>query len=140
MRFKGYKITIRCLDWEQVDTIDNYWHLFAKHIDRKNIVGLGFNWSDDKLYFDYAIGVISDEETLKELTKIDFTNTNIKPEYIELDLPGLNEWMTFKGKDYEVKTIYEVEIDSKSKDYDYELEYIDGKGNIEIKIHFTEDR
>ena len=118
MRFKGYKITIRCLDWEQVATIDNYWNLVASHINRKKIVGLGFNWSDDNLYFDYAIGVISDEEALEELNNLDFSKTNIKPEYIELDLPEEDEWMTFKGKDEDIKTIYEVNIDRQNKEYD----------------------
>ena len=48
----------------------------------------------------------------------------------------MNEWKTFKGKDIEIREIYENQIDCYNKDYDYELEYIDSKGNIEIKIHF----
>lgn len=71
-----------------------------------------------------------------KIKEIDFSNTEFNVEYIELNLPNLNEWKTFKGKDIEIREIYENQIDCYNKDYDYELEYIDSKGNIEIKIHF----
>ena len=29
MIYKGYKIKIRCIDWEQVTVIDQYWALFT---------------------------------------------------------------------------------------------------------------
>lgn len=94
------------------------------------------NWTDDYLYFDYAIGVIDDDETFNQIQNLDFSNTNFNVEYIELSLPNLNEWETFKGKNREIREIYENQIDCYNRDYNYELERTDSKGNIEIKIHF----
>lgn len=94
------------------------------------------NWTDDYLYFDYALGVIDDEEILNILKNIDFSNTDFNVDYIEINLPDFKEWESFKGKEKDLKEIYEKEIDCYNRPYDYELEYIDGKGNIEIKIHF----
>lgn len=136
MIYKGYKIRVRCIDWEQVNLLDKYWNLFTSYASSEKIIGLGMNWTDDYLYFDYALGVIDDEETLKGLKLIDFSNTNFNAEYIEIDLPDLSEWRIFQGKEENLKQIYEEEVDCYNKPYDYELEYIDGKGNIEIKIHF----
>lgn len=136
MIYKGYKIRVRCLEWEQINTLNRYWKTFTNFIENEKIIGLGMNWSDDYLYFDYAIGVINDANTLNKIQNIDFSNTDFNMEYIELNLPDLNEWKTFKGKDSEVKEIYENQVDCYNRDYDYELEYIDSKGNIEIKVHF----
>ncbi len=136
MIFKGYKIRVRCIDWEQIEIIDKYWDVFTTYVNSKNIVGLGMNWTKDYLYFDYAIGTIDNECILKKLKNIDFSETTFNVEYIEIELPNTNEWKTFKGKDKYVKEIYENDIDCYDKPYDYELEYLDGKGNIEIKIHY----
>lgn len=136
MIYKGYKIRVRCIEWEQVKVLDNYWNLFTSHIPFEKIIGLGMNWTDDYLYFDYALGVIDDEEILNILKNIDFSNTDFNVDYIEINLPDFKEWESFKGKEKDLKEIYEKEIDCYNRPYDYELEYIDGKGNIEIKIHF----
>ena len=140
MIYKGYKIRVRCIEWEQVKVLDNYWNLFAPHTTFEKIIGLGMNWTDDYLYFDYALGVIDDEDTLNILKKIDFSNTDLNVDYIEINLPDFKEWESFKGKEKDLKDIYEKEIDCYKRAYDYELEYIDGKGNIEIKIHFIDKR
>lgn len=136
MIYKGYKIRVRCIEWEQVKVLDNYWNLFTSHIPFEKIIGLGMNWTDNYLYFDYALGVIDDEEILNILKNIDFSNTDFNVDYIEINLPDFKEWESFKGKEKDLKEIYEKEIDCYNRPYDYELEYIDGKGNIEIKIHF----
>lgn len=68
---KDIKITVRYIDWEQVNLLDKYWELFSSYIDIEKIVGLGMNWRD-YLYFNYAIGVINYDITLSELKKIDF--------------------------------------------------------------------
>jgi uncharacterized protein len=39
-------------------------------IDPSKIIGLGMNWTDDYLYFDYVLGVINDENTLRAKTNI----------------------------------------------------------------------
>ncbi len=138
MIYKGYKIRVRCIDWEQVDTLDSYWNLFTSYVPSEKIIGLGMNWTADYLYFDYALGVIDDEDTLRKLKSIDFSNTDFKIDYIEIDLPNLDEWEVFKGKEKDLQQIYEKEIDCYQRAYDYELEYIDGKGSIEIKIHYLD--
>ena len=136
MIYKGYKIRVRCLDWEQINIIDQYWDYFRKYVESEKLVALGMNWTKDYLYFDYALGVIDDEETFGKLKTIDFSNTDFQVEYIEVSLPDENEWKTFTGKDEDVQSIYEEQIDGTHNPYDYELEYIDRFGNIEIKIHF----
>ena len=37
-----------------------------------------------------------------------------------------------------LKQIYEKDMDFDKRPYNYELEYFDGKGNIQIKIHFAQ--
>lgn len=138
MIYKGYKIRVRCIEWEQVNTISRYWNLFTDFVKSDKIIGLGMNWTENYLYFDYALGVIDDENTLSELKSINFSNTEFKIEYIEVNLPDFYEWKSFKGKEDDLQEIYEKDIDCYEKSYDYELEYIDGKGNIEIKIHYTD--
>lgn len=136
MIYKGYKIRVRCIDWEQVKLLDKYWDVFTSHVSSEKIIGLGWNWSADYLYFDYALGVIDDEDTLKKIKTIDFSQTEFDASYIEIRLPDFIEWETFKGKEKDLKQIYEKEINCYEKAYNYELEYIDGRGNIEIKIHY----
>ncbi len=136
MIYKGYKIRVRCIDWEQVKELDKYWNYVDSYVNCEKIIGLGMNWTDDYLYFDYALGVIDDESTLNKLKTIDFSETDFDVKYMEIDLPNLNEWEIFKGKDNNIRQIYENSIDCYNRAYDYELEYIDSKGNIEIKIHF----
>lgn len=43
--------------------------------------------------------------------------------YIEISLPNFEEWETFKGKEKDLKQIYENKIDCYNKPYNYELEY-----------------
>ncbi len=136
MIYKGYKIKVRCLNWEQENLLGQYWDLFSSNIDSKKLIGLGMNWSEDYLYFDYALGVIDDEDILNKIKSIDFSKANFDISYIEINLPNLEEWETFKGRKENLQQIYEKEIDCYRKKYDYELEYFDGKGNIEIKIHY----
>ncbi len=137
MIYKGYKIRVRCIDWEQVDLLDRYWKLFTSYVESEKLIGLGMNWTEDYLYFDYALGVIDDEDTLNKIKSIDLSETEFDINYIEISLPNFEEWETFKGKEKDLKQIYENKIDCYNKLYNYELEYIDGKGNLEIKIHYT---
>lgn len=137
MIYKGYKIKVRCIDWEQVKVLDRYWSIITKYVDSKDIIGLGMNWTDDYLYFEYALGVIDNEKVLDKLKTIDFSNTEFNVKYVEMNLPNLNEWESFTGKEKDIKRIYEDEIDCYNRPYDYELEYIDN-GNIEVKIHFLD--
>ncbi len=139
MIYKGYKIRVRCIDWEQIDLLDRYWKLFTSYVESEKLIGLGMNWAEDYLYFDYALGVINDEDTLNKIKSIDLSETEFDMSYIEIRLPNLDEWETFKGKAKDLKQLYEKEIDCYEKAYNYELEYIDSKGNLEIKIHYIND-
>lgn len=136
MLYKGYKITISCEDWEQVDMIDKFWNSVTLKLNSDRVIGLGMNWTEDGLYFDYALGVIEDDIILERLMLIDFSKYGFDAKYVEINLPDINEWETFRGLDKDIREIYENQVDCYNKKYDYELEYIDGKGNIEIKIHF----
>ena len=139
MKYKGYKIRVRCINWEQEEYLSSYWEYITQFVDKNNIVGLGMNWTEDDLYFDYALGVIEDDATLKLIKSVDFTNTRFEPKFIEVDLPVIDEWITFKGTEDCLKEIYTDEIDCYNRKYDYELEYIDKNRNIEIKIHFIDN-
>ncbi len=136
MTYKGYKMRVRCTDWEQIDVLNRFWNLLSSYVESEKIIGLGMNWSKDYSYFDYALGVIDDEDTLSKIKKFDLSKKDSAIEYVEIVLPDFREWETFKGKEKDLKKIYEEYIDCYEKPYDYELEYIDSKGNIEIKIHF----
>lgn len=135
MKYRGFKIKVRCINWEQVSTIGDFWFALAKNIGYKNVVGLGTNWTDE--HFDYAIGVIDDDQVLQKLRARAIKQKTFNPEYFELDLPE-EKWSTFKGKDKDVQKIYENDVDCLNKKYDYELEYRD-KTNIEIKVHYLDD-
>ena len=67
MIYKGYKIKVKCLEWEQVNLIGEYWNFFTSYIESKKLIGLGMNWTENYLYFDYALGVIDDEDTLNKI-------------------------------------------------------------------------
>ncbi len=138
MVYKGYRIRVRCIDWEQIDKLGRYWDTIALKIDRENLVGLGMSWSKDDLYFDYALGVIDDEATLDKLKIIDLSDTEFDPKYVEILLPDLEEWKAFKGRSEDLERIYKEEVDCCRKSYDYELEYFDSKGNVELKIHYID--
>lgn len=135
MIYKGYKIRVRCINWEQEAYLDRYWQIFQSSVASEKLIGLGMNWTEDYLFFDYAIGTINDEDNLKIIGNIDFSKTEFIPEYFEIELPNLDNWQTFRGKEIDLREIYDVKI-GYDKEYDYELEYIDGKGNLEIKIHY----
>lgn len=72
MKYKGFKMRVRCLNWEQIKTIDEFWYYVSSFVEQEKIVGLGMNWTNDYLYFDYALGVIDDEETLEKLKNIPY--------------------------------------------------------------------
>lgn len=134
MIFRGYKIRVRCINWEQEAYLGKFWDYASNYIDINKLIGLGMNWTKDYLYFDYVLGVIDREEELEKLKHINFLEGGFEATYIEIDLPDKG-WTSFKGKAKELRKIYD-NIDSLNKQYDYELEYIDNVKNIEIKIHF----
>lgn len=140
--FRGIKATFDCSDWQQVETIGNFWERAASIVPWIDLVGLGCNWTADGRYFDYALGTIEDNSELVEaLASIDFASLSLETTPCEITLPPLSDpkWETFSGKDSEVKEIYE-RADCYHRKYDYELEYLDGKGNFSTMIHFIEPK
>ena len=87
MIYKGYKLRIRCIDWEQVKVIDNFWGSIDDVVTKDKVIGLGMNWSDDYLYFDYALGTIDDEEVLEKLKNCVPNLQNLKVQFIGWRLP-----------------------------------------------------
>ena len=75
MIYKGYKIKVRCKNWEQISVLDRYWGLFTSNIESEKLIGLGMNWTENYLYFDYALGVIGDEDTLDKMKSVDLYKT-----------------------------------------------------------------
>ena len=138
MIFRGYKIRVRCSNWEQVDCLGKFWQVFTSRIKSDRLVGLGMNWADDGSFFDYAIGTINDDDTFRMIGSDIINNSEFNMSYAEIALPGPGEWTVFHGKEKDLQKIYDTKIDIDNRPYDYELEYIDGKGNLTIKIHYTD--
>ncbi len=138
LTFRGVKSTFNCSDWSQVERIGDFWEYAAKIIPWTDLVGLGFNWTANGCYFDYALGTLEEDTTvLEQLRSVDFSPLGITVEPCAVILSPLDEWQTFSGKDSEVQAIYE-KADCYQRKYDYELEYLDGKGNFSTTIHFIE--
>lgn len=138
MTYKGYKIRIDCKDWEQLEVLDRFLQFFKRYISLDKLQGLGFEWSKDKTLFSYALGAIDDEEIWRKISKIDFSEFDVAGEFVEIELPIIDEWECFSGRLENIRNIYDLEIDSQNREYDYELEYIDSNDNISIEIHFVE--
>lgn len=135
MKYCGYQIRVSCAAWEQVDILGDFWDFIIERLGRGDIVGLGYGWKDN--YFNYAIGVIDDAETLAKIQEIDFGEGGFAPEYVEVELPAESEWVEYTGKTEKLREIYEKQIDCYNRKYDYELEYFDDAGNARILIHYT---
>lgn len=136
MKYRGLKLRVSCAAWKQVDMLGSFWDYVAERIGREEIVGLGYGWKDN--YFNYAIGVIDDEETSSKIRGIDFGKSRFAPEYIEVELPEKSEWVEYTGRVEKLREIYETQVDCYSRKYDYELEYFDDAGNVKILIHYIE--
>lgn len=134
MEFRGYKITYNCDDWHQVQLIGDFWDFMAQFVPRDHLVGLGWNWNDQEHCFDYALGFIDDIPSLDKISHINLAKTEFHPSFCTVQLPS-NNWKTFSGHIDDLQKIYEEQIDPLGEK-DYELEYIDDLGNLQIKIHF----
>ncbi len=134
MKYNGYRLRVSCAAWEQVDLLSDYWDFVAEKVGREQIVGLGYGWEND--YFNYALGVIDNEEILARLKEIDFGESQFRPEYVEIDLPELVEWKVYVGAADKLQEIYEQQVACYDRKYDYELEYFDDKGGAKILIHY----
>lgn len=135
MKYRGYQLTVSCAAWEQLERLGEFWDYVAEKTGMEKIVGLGYGWKDDQ--FNYAVGVIDDEETLAKLRAIDFENGGFAPKYIEIELPEMGEWTEYTGEAKKLREIYETQIDCYDRKYDYELEFFDSAGNVKILIHYV---
>ena len=43
MKYNGYKIRVRCINWEQEKYLGTFWDFVTQYIDKNSIIGLGMN-------------------------------------------------------------------------------------------------
>lgn len=136
MKFYGYKIRVSCANWEQVELLGRFWDEVAMMVGYDNIVGLGMEWSED--HFTYAIGVFN-EQVVREVSEETLRTAGFDVSYTEVGLPEKSEWTVFEGKEDDLQKIYIEKVDCMNRKYDYELEFIDGRGNLKLMIHYIDE-
>ena len=115
MIFNGITKDFCLTDEQQYDTIGQFWDELAAIYGLENLQGLGYCWKDNKIA--YAIGL---------------KNGLIKDCNLHIELPD-TDWVTVKGKTYNLKQIYD-EI-YKNGILRYEIETFDEDGNCEIRYY-----
>ena len=115
MLFIGITKEFSLLNEDQYRTIGDFWDELSLIYGLENLMGLGYKWENDKIY--YAIGLING--------KIDNYN-------FEINI--LDEgYKTFKGKTDDLKNIYdEIYKDGPLK---YEIETFTNDGQCQIKYY-----
>ena len=112
MKFIGIRRVFSTKDEGQYTTIGTFWDELSKIYGRKNLMGLGCNWTDNSIDYVMALkdGIIADAN-------------------YEVDLP--DEWITISGRTENLSAIYnEIYEDGSLL---YEIEEFDDKGNCRIK-------
>jgi predicted transcriptional regulator YdeE len=115
MLFKGIKKEFSLLNENQYNTIGDFWDETASLYGLENLQGLGYKWSDGKIF--YAIGL-----------KVG----DIKGYNFCMELPD-ESWTIVHGKTENLREIYN-EI-YKQGALKYELETFDENGNCQIKYY-----
>jgi predicted transcriptional regulator YdeE len=115
MIFKGISKEFSLLNEDQYNTIGDFWDEMAALYGLENLYGLGYQWSDRKIF--YAIG----------LKVGDINGYNLC-----MELPDEN-WTVVNGKTENLKEIYN-EI-YKSGSLTYEIEAFNEKGECQIKYY-----
>jgi hypothetical protein len=127
--FNGVQITVSCENWEQVNTIGEFWeclHALPKTSDEW--VGVGRNWIDNT--FEYAIGMFDrdlDERIVEKLLGFPTAKR------ISFDLPK-SGWHSAEGKTKDLQMLYECDLDCNNKRIKYEVERFSGDGNCRISV------
>ena len=115
MEFKGISRTFSTIGEKQYETIGEFWDEMSGIYGRKNLRGLGYNWT--KTSIEYVIGLLDGE--------IEGSNINVI-------LPD-DGWKCVTGKTEELAEIY-------SRIYSagpltYEIEMFDDDGNCRIMFY-----
>ena len=109
MEFKGISRTFSTVDGMQYETIGAFWDKLAKKYGRKNLRGLGYNWTNTSI--EYAIGLIEGD---------------LDEQNVCISLPD-NGWEYVIGKTEKLGEIYkDIYKDGSLK---YEIEMFDDDGN-----------
>ena len=121
MIFKGYTGTFSTIDNDQYRTIGDFWDFMTEKFGLENIVGLGYLWLKDEIY--YAIGLKG-----KDIDKnLQFENFK----YCEIALPD-DDWKIYRGRTEDLTKFYdEIYKNGRVK---YELENFFEDGSFEIWI------
>ena len=115
MEFKGISKTFSTIGEKQYETIGAFWDELAKKYGRKNLRGLGYNWTETSI--EYVIGLISGD--------IEDCNVNVI-------LPD-EGWKCVNGRTENLDEIYsEIYKDGSLK---YEIEMFDDDGNCKIEFY-----
>ncbi len=115
MEFKGIGRTFSTVDAKQYETIGGFWDELSGIYGRKNLRGLGYNWTETSI--EYVIGLISGD--------IEESNINII-------LPD-DGWKYVSGRTEELAEIYSsIYKDGPLK---YEIEMFDDEGNCRIMFY-----
>ncbi len=115
MEFKGISKTFSTIGEKQYETIGAFWDELSRMYGRKNLRGLGYNWTDTSI--EYVIGLIEGD--------IDGQNVSIT-------LPD-NGWNCVQGRTEKLGEIYsDIYKDGPLK---YEIEMFDDDGNCKIEFY-----
>lgn len=112
MLFTGIAKEFSLLQKDQYNTIGAFWEEMALQYGLESLQGLGYQWTDDTIF--YAIGL-----------KIG----HMKEENLEIELPDEN-WTTVHGKTENLKEIYDEIYRSGALKYEIETFYENGECQI----------
>ena len=115
MLFIGISKEFSLTNEEQYNTIGCFWDELSLLYGLENLQGFGYKWENEKIY--YAIGL---------------KKGIIKDANIRIELPD-NNWITYRGKTEDLKSIYdEIYKDGPLK---YEIETFTNDGKCTIKYY-----
>ena len=115
MLFTGISKEFSLINEDQYNTIGDFWDEIADIYGLENLQGLGYKWTNDKIY--YAIGLKVGE---------------IKDYNLRIELPD-TDWTVVDGKTDNLKEIYN-EI-YKTGPLKYEVETFSENGICQIKYY-----
>ena len=115
MEFRGISRTFSTVSEKQYETIGAFWDSLSKVYGRKNLRGLGYNWTETSI--EYVIGLIEG---------------NIEGQNVSVILPE-SGWECITGKTEELADIYNNIYENGP--LKYEIEMFDDDGNCKIMFY-----
>lgn len=115
MEFKGVSRTFSTIGEKQYEAIGKFWNEMSEAYGRKNLRGLGYNWTETSI--EYVIGLIVDD---------------IEESNVSIILPD-DGWECVNGRTEELAEIYSDIY--KNGALKYEIEMFDDNGNCKIMFY-----